>query len=513
MQGDKASATRDRILLVDDSDFDRAHLGNILQRGGYEVFSANGADQAMTLLDTARPDLILLDVSMPGMDGYELCRLIRTHPQAADTPVIFVSANTDSDDRVRAFASGGVDYLSKPIEVQEVYARIRTHLSLQTLRRNLEKRVSERTADLEAANLQLVSEVAVRRAAEANLRERNALIGCLVDANIIGIMFLAGDATLIDVNATFVEMFGIPRSEVQKGTINWRDLVVPEQRADTLAAQATLQQVGRIPPVEKLCLRPDGSRFPVLVGAAKPQDQEGLIAFILDLTARKQVEEALRKSRQLLRDLAAHGDAAMELERKRIAREIHDEQGSLLTALKLDLSLLRRQLPETSADVASRLDSMQQLIEETVRVMREIASQLRPAALNLGLLPSLEWLVSDFRKRTGIPCRLVTDCEVQLDDVHATALFRIVQESMTNITRHAAAGHVSIALENVDGTLRMTIHDDGRGFDPAEIGNQSYGIRGIRERLELLDGTLTIDSAPGRGTTLQIAIPIERAAS
>lgn len=512
MQGEiQGEPVRDRILLVDDSEFDRAHLRHVLERGGYDVFTADGADQAIALLDTAKPDLILLDVCMPGMDGYALCRLIRTVPQAAETPVIFVSANTESDDRVRAFASGGVDYLIKPIEVQEVHARIRTHLSLQALRRDLEKRVLQRTSELETANLQLVGEVAVRRAAEIHLRERNALISCLVNANIIGIMFLANDGTLVDANAAFVDLFEIPLDEIRQGRFNWRDLVVPEQRNDTLAAWAALAKDLRIPPVEKTCQKPDGSRFEVLVGVAKPHEQEGLIAFVLDLTERKQIEEALRESREHLRNLAAHGDAAMEEERKRIAREIHDEQGSLLTALKLDLSLLRRQMPDAPPDISGRLDSMQQLIDETVRVMREIASQLRPAALNLGLLPSLEWLASDFQKRTGIRCRLETACEVQLDDIRATALFRIVQESMTNITRHATASQVSISLENSESKLQVKIIDDGSGFDPAHIGKNSFGIRGIRERLELLGGELNIDSAPGLGTALHIAIPLERA--
>lgn len=502
-------ADRNTILVIDDSAVDRLLLRAILEPHGYEVTTVEDGMQAVAALEVLRPDLILLDVCLPGIDGYELCRQLRNLPSTAETPIIFVSANTGSVDRVKAFDSGGVDYLVKPIEAGEVQARIRTHLALQALRRDLDERVRQRTAELEIVNRRLQQEVAERRAAEENLRQRNALINCLVDANIIGIMFLKSDGTLIEANATFIELFGISRADLQKGKINWQHLVVPEQRNDTLAAIAQVYRNSRLPPVEKCCQRADGSRFAVLVGAAKPRQQDHVIAFVLDLTERKRIELALRESRQHLREMAARSDLAMEQERKRIAREIHDEQGSLLTALKLELSLLRRELPAVSAGVLGRLNGMQELIEEAVRVMRQIASELRPAALNLGLLPSLEWLAGDFAKRTGSTCHLETDGEVVLDDTRATALFRSVQESLTNVARHAEASQVTISLEATDANLLVVIHDDGKGFDPNHIGRTSFGIRGIRERLEMLDGTLDIASSPGQGCTLRIRIPLE----
>lgn len=511
MQAAVANApVRDRILVVDDSDIDRMLLRLVLEQGGYDVLAAEDGSQALALLETMQPDLILLDVCMPDMDGYALCRKIRSRSPTSDTPIIFVSGNAGSEDRVKAFDSGGVDYLIKPIEASETLARVRTHLALQALRRDLDERVRQRTGELESAYRRLVAEVAERRAAEESLRERNALIHCLVDANIIGIMFFKGDGTLIDANAAFVELFGVARADIHEGHINWQQLVVPEQRKDTVAALSMAATITRFPPVEKICLRPDGSRFPVLVGAAKPFEQNHIIAFVLDLTERKRIEQALRESQQHLRDLAAHGDAAMEQERKRIAREIHDEQGSLLTALKLELSLLGREWSAPPGAVTTRLESMKRLIDETVRVMRQVSSQLRPAALNLGLLPSLEWLANDFCKRTGTACHLEAACEVMLDDVRATALFRIVQESLTNVTRHAAAAEVTISLESSDTELLVIIKDDGKGFDPAAIGGQSFGLRGIRERLEILGGSLSILSAPGAGTTLRVLIPTER---
>ncbi len=227
-----------------------------------------------------------------------------------------------------------------------------------------------------------------------------------------------------------------------------------------------------------------------------------------EITERRRMAQELLESRQQLRDLAAHGEAAMEQERKRIAREIHDEQGSLLTALKMDLTLLRRELGDAPPAIGQRLDTMQHLVEEAVRVMRQVASQLRPAVLNLGILPALEWLTEEFRQRTGIACHLLAGDDIPLDDSRATTLFRIVQESLTNVTRHAEASQVDIGLSLEAEHIRLEITDNGKGFDPSQVGGNSFGLLGMGERLEALGGKLRIDSAPGRGTRLHITIPL-----
>lgn len=496
------------ILLVDDSRLDRRLLERILSKQAYRIYAASSAREALELLGTILPDIILLDVCMPEMDGYELCRIIRQRSQTAATPVIFISANDSSRDRVHAFASGGVDYLCKPIESTEVLARVNTHLTLQTLRRNLEQRVRERTAELQTANLRLIDEMAERRAVEEHLRQRNALINCLIDANIIGIMFLRNDGRLLEANRAFRALFGLQKDEIDSGQINWHDLVMPENRESTLLAMQQVDKTGYCLPYEKICRHRDGQPIPILIGTARLPGEDICISFVLDLSERKRAEQGLRESRQLLRDLAIRADSAMEQERKRIAREIHDEQGSLLTALKLELTLLQRELGETSLASAERLQRMQKLMDETIRVMRQVATQLRPAALNLGLLPSLEWLASDFSLRTGIACRFVAEHDVPLDEARATALFRIVQESLTNITRHAAASQVHIRLETCGAELHMRIHDDGSGFEVASVSNDSFGLRGIGERVALLGGQFLVDSAPGCGTTLRITLPL-----
>ncbi len=498
------------ILLADDSPLDRHLLVRLLERWGYTVLAVNDGAAVLAAVAQGRPDLVLLDICMPDMDGYETCARLKAEPGCADIPVIFISAASAVEDRVKAFASGGVDYIAKPIKSEEVQARIATHLTLQALRRDLEERVRERTAELEAANRRLSAEVAERRQAEVALQERNALIHYLVDANIIGVMFWGRDNRVIDANTAFLELFGLRREDVLAGEVSWERLVAPECHEITRRARAAMAEGQAILPYEKTCLRVDGTRFPVLVGSARLDGEvERGVSFVLDLTETKRMEQELRESSQRLRELAAHWGEAVEEERKRIARELHDEQGSLLTALKMDVSLLRRDLGEVSPDIGRRLETIQKLLDDTVGVMRQVASQLRPAMLNLGIVPALEWLTDDFRQRTGIVCTFGASGEESLDDGRATALFRIVQESLTNVMRHAGASSVTVRFHLGDQQVELSIADDGKGFDPSLVRPNSFGLVGMGERLEALGGTLRIHSVPGRGTTLYITIPRE----
>jgi PAS domain S-box-containing protein len=227
-----------------------------------------------------------------------------------------------------------------------------------------------------------------------------------------------------------------------------------------------------------------------------------------DITERKQTELALIESRQLLRELSMHQKTLLEDERKHIAREIHDELGQRLTALKMDISLLRLGYGKDPL-LLEKLEEMRVLAEGTISVVRHIASDLRPSALDLGLVPAIEWLAQDLESHSDICCRLDFDSEeISMNDAHATAVFRVVQESLTNVARHAKASEVVIVLRLRHGLLHLQIQDDGCGFDPTAV-NQSrgFGLFGMRERTLGLGGKLRIDSGADRGTTVSFEFP------
>lgn len=243
----------------------------------------------------------------------------------------------------------------------------------------------------------------------------------------------------------------------------------------------------------------------IVDGAGKPEQIRGTLQ---DITERKQTELALVESRQLLRELSRHQKKLLEEERKHIAREIHDELGQRLTALKMDISLLRLRFGKDPL-LLEKLEEMRVLAEGTISVVRHIASDLRPSALNLGLVPAIEWLAQDLESHSDICCRLdFENEEISMNDTQATAVFRVVQESLTNVARHAKASEVVITLRNGNGQLQLQIQDDGCGFDPAAlIQSRGFGLFGMRERTLSLGGKLQIDSAPDRGTTVSIEFP------
>jgi signal transduction histidine kinase/CHASE1-domain containing sensor protein len=230
-----------------------------------------------------------------------------------------------------------------------------------------------------------------------------------------------------------------------------------------------------------------------------------------DVAARKEAELALRHSQEGLRELAAHQERVKEDERKRIAREIHDDLGQNLLALRIEVSMLDAHT-KAYPGVAKSIRSLLGQIDTTMKSVRAIINNLRPPVLDLGLQAAIEWLVGQFRDRSGIGCTLVIDdasAEYTLDDERATTVFRIVQESLTNVSRHARASHVEIGLRRVDDRLVVTVADNGIGTFPGDKRkSRSFGLVGIEERLHALNGSFTISSRPGAGTTLTFSIPV-----
>ncbi|MCA7996869.1 sensor histidine kinase [Burkholderia metallica] len=229
---------------------------------------------------------------------------------------------------------------------------------------------------------------------------------------------------------------------------------------------------------------------------------------------RVRAERALQASREELREIAAISASAREAEQRRIARELHDELAQTLATLKNDLEWLIDCVPQDDAQLARKIAAMHALARDAVAATRRIASDLRPLMLDdLGFAAAMQWLVEDFRHRHGIDCALhVAPPALQLDEPYATAVFRIAQEALANVARHAAASHASVALVHANDTIELTIRDDGAGFDPrAPRKSGSFGLVGLRERAYLVGGTLRIATTLGEGTTVEVEIPLSPA--
>lgn len=230
---------------------------------------------------------------------------------------------------------------------------------------------------------------------------------------------------------------------------------------------------------------------------------------ILNITLSKQREDESLHARELLEKLSGHIQRAREEERTKIAREIHDELGGILTTLKMDLGWLTKRMNDPA--LLERAQAMTGLIKEALHTARRIAADLRPGALdNLGLAAAMEEYAATLLGRLGITCHFTPpEQEVDLDDQRTTAIFRIFQESLTNVVRHASATAVEIRFFLTPGNLGITIRDNGSGMTPDRLSpSQSYGILGMQERAKQLGGELTIDSGPGQGTMVRLGIPL-----
>ena len=306
-------------------------------------------------------------------------------------------------------------------------------------------------------------------------------------------------------------LLGIAAAELQAAPERFLELLLPEDRGDYLDAMDASQACmsawnweGRIwieswRDVKWINLR--ATPFPQEDGGVR---WDGIMT---NITASKLEQEEIRASRARLAELTDHIEQVKEQERARIAREIHDDLGGNLTAIKMALSMLAERLPDDAAlrDKASYLDD---LVDRTIDAVHRISLDLRPPMLDLGIVAALDWQAREFDKRMGIECSFHSrEAEIALDPDQATALFRIFQEALTNIAKHAGATRVTVDLARQGRQLVLVICDNGRGIAPLDRAKpQSFGLRSMSERARALGGTLDLSPAPGGGTMVTVNI-------
>ena len=303
-------------------------------------------------------------------------------------------------------------------------------------------------------------------------------------------------------------------SREETAPLSLDQLVVPEQLQRLQAAIATIAERGGSGSLEFDILAREGTRKSLEASARALRHNGRTVAIqgiARDVTERKKSEEALRFSREQLRSLAAKLQSIREEERARIARDVHDELGQSLTALKMDIAGIASRLPSGDTALLERARTMSGSIDASIQTVRRIAAELRPGVLdNLGLVAALEWQAEEFQKRTGIEC----DFAASLDDSWlnpelCTALFRIFQETLTNVARHARATKVMVTLRESEGQAMLAVQDDGQGIQAQQSNwRQSLGLLGIRERVFLFGGEVVINGAPGHGTTVTVRVPL-----
>ena len=246
---------------------------------------------------------------------------------------------------------------------------------------------------------------------------------------------------------------------------------------------------------------------------ADQQAVESLSVALMEALNRKRIEMELTQSHKQFRSLARHLQSVLETERTCIAREIHDELGQTLTALKMDLSWLNKRLSKDQKPLAEKIKSMSKLIYTTIQTMKRISTDLRPGILDdLGIAAAIEWQAEEFQHRIGIKCQVTVEPkEIILDQDLSTAIFRIFQETLTNVARHAKATCVKVSLMEKDGNIELKVSDNGKGITEKQIyDHKSLGLIGMRERISLWGGKIEIGGHKDEGTTITVWVPLEK---
>ncbi|NNE09274.1 MAG: PAS domain S-box protein, partial [Gemmatimonadetes bacterium] len=363
------------------------------------------------------------------------------------------------------------------------------------------------------------SDISRRREAEREAATMRQRLGRAEAASNVMRCIVGLDSTWKSVPARLCRLLGYTRAEMMQTTC--AALTHPDDLESETALKTTVyKRESDSFEMEKRFIRKDGTPVWVYLSGTMMRDEQGRddrwLAFIRDISEEKESEEELRKSKQDLRALAKRLQNVREEDFTRISREVHDELGQSLTALKMDVGWIDRRLEgkEESRQFREKIDGMYAMIDRTIEHVREISTSLRPPILDdLGIAGALEQLVADFSQSTH--CRFERARELEAlcpTRDQATAIYRIVQEVLTNITRHANAKEVEIAVDrSASGGLLLTIRDDGIGFDESRLThNEMLGIVGMRERAVVFGGEVQFECAPGGGTLVSLHIPLRR---
>jgi len=353
----------------------------------------------------------------------------------------------------------------------------------------------------------------------AQISGNEACLAAIVRTSMEAIISIDEQHQIVLFNPMAEALFGIPALEAIGKPLNF---LLPERFRSTHTQHVRRFAVTGVSDRQMglqrtlYALRRDGTEFPIEASISQTSDGEDRKLFTVmlrDITERVRAEAALRHSREELQALSASILVSREEEKRRVARELHDDIGQRLSALKMDLAMLESELREVdmASPCLSRAAAMHSGIDAAIAAVRQISSDLRPALLDeLGLAAALDWLSKDFARRYGLTIDLATPDHLDVSEHEATAVFRIVQEALNNVVLHAQANRVWIALDQHPKELVLRVRDNGNGWDgaPRDSTRRSFGLLGIRERTRLLGGSLVLTHAPGQGFELCLRFPV-----
>lgn len=351
-------------------------------------------------------------------------------------------------------------------------------------------------------------DISERKKAEGELRISEKKYRSLVEQAADAIFIFDSQGHFVDVNSVSSELLGHTKEELL--SMNLADIVFKEDLVNN-PIHFLLLDKGESVIRRRNFRRKSGAAVTVEVHSKKLMDGRYL-GMVRNLTERIETEKKLEKSFEAIRLLTDHIQNIREEERTHMAREIHDQLGQQLTVLKMDVSWLSKKIGSADRPVIEKIKNLNEMLDATVKTVRRISSELRPSLLDdLGLGATIDWHLKEFGNRLGLKTFFIEpEKEMDLSDSIKTGLFRIFQESLTNIARHSEAQNVTVSLQHMEDVTILSIRDDGKGFEQEKIGNKkTLGILGMRERSTMMGGTYETISLPGQGTTVIVSVPLK----
>ena len=491
---DVAASKSVKLLLVEDSEADALLVVEQLRRNGYAVDwkRVQGKAELEAALAGKTWDAIIADQSLPQYSAMAALHCLKE--TGKDIPFIIVSGTIGEENAVTAMKAGAHDYIMKD------------HLG--RLAPALERELREAEVRRQ------------RRQAEESLHESEARMAALVRSAMDAIVTIDEEQRITVFNSAAEKMFGYSSAQMLGQPL---ERLIPARFFSAHAhgvrefgkTDATSRAMGAFGSIRGL--RANGEEFPIEASLSQIEigGKKYFTAILRDVAERHRYESELENSQKQLRALAAKQESVREEERKHITRDIHDELGAALTGFKMDLAWMRNRLqgdePKAKREILNKIKEMGGLIDETSDLIRKLCTELRPGILDdLGLAAAAEWQAKEFTKRTGIQCKFSAPADgLALDSERATAVFRIFQEILTNVSRHAKSSEVQVELKVSKNELILEAKDNGRGIEKKDLeGVGSLGLVGMRERALALGGKIEFHGEPSKGTTVKLTIPV-----
>lgn len=504
------------ILIVDDIEDNLILLEEILKSADADIIKVMSGDDALSIIKNSPPALALIDIIMPGMNGYELAEKIRNDKSRDVFPIMFITAiDKNERDIFKGYESGAIDYIFKPFNSFILKNKVNLFLEMDKQKHVAiinKNKIEKAKNELEKFKIKLEEQNELLKISETrfhglfkNMFEGYAFCQMIYEKG------KPVDWIYLEVNDKFEELTGLKNITGKKVSEAIPGLKEKDPRLFELYS--------------KVALTGQAKQFEIYLDTLKAwysvsvySQEEGFFIAVFDvITELKQLEDERKQSQDKLRAFATMLQQNKEEERKNIAREIHDEFGQVLTAIKMNLTILENEVKISGKslnveNIFDEISNMKNVIDSTIQKVRIFTNKLRPDVLDtFGLVEALDSYIDEFSTLYNIKCNFLKPEEIEIDYNLSITVYRIVQEALTNIIRHAMASEVNITIIMKNNILNVSIEDNGIGMDEKQPANlKKLGIIGMKERAYICGGVLNIKSEPGNGTKIELIIPLQK---